>query len=670
VSIPEEAGSGAPPQVVVPAGPTAPRPVRDFLAPFILPAIVVGAHLALFTLARIGLYLAYRDDFGGLTRSEVVLSFVHGLRYDTAILSLLLGVPLLCLLLPFRWARGRIWQGVWGWTCFAFFVVLFFILVADTIYYGFVRRHVGHEITAAGDAFEAVAMSAVVQYALPLVLFLAAVGAAGWGWFRLLRRKTPAIPRAWVQFGILVVLGWLLYCGQRGGFGGKRLKPIQAFDLGSPAATSLALNGPFCAYHALDHTHSPKANWYPFPEAVKTAQDTLFSPGEATIDENYPLLRTRPGRPTSKPNVVLIMLESWDAAYTDVHRGHLGLEPLGFTPSFDALSREGLLFTRFYACGQRSMEGMAALLCGVPTLPDIPYLGRGMEQSRLTYLGRMARKEGYDTYFIQTSKRDAFRNDAVSAMAGFETYLGSEDIPPGPERYSRAAHNGTSWDHEMFAEAGRRLATAKRPYLAFLYTNTPHAPFVWPDDRWKKRAGGTTEDRYLNSLGYADWSLGQFFEKMKASGALANTIFILTADHVGAPSKYSKQEDPATFHHTPCLILAPDLKPGINPEIASQLDVIPTIIDMAGWSAPHACLGTSLFGNPVSGRGAFCVEGPLVLRIEEGGCVLRSLSGKDGQLVRKTYLPNADLDLIDRRLLSIAEVTYTLLRTNRIHLGD
>ena len=623
--------------------------------------------MALFVLARFGLYLSYRADFSGLSSSEVFLSFVRGLRYDIAILSLILGVPLLCLLLPFRWARGRAWQGVWGWACFAAFAMFFLMLVSDVIYYGFVHRHVGYEILAIGEVVETVALTAVLQYIFPLLAFLAIIGSAAWGWRRFLRRECPAVSHPWLQFGVLLVLAWLMYSGWRGSFGGKMLKPIQAFDQGSPAAAYLTLNGPFCAYHSVDRPRSLKSNWFPLPDAIKTAHETILTPGEAAVDPNYPLLRTRPGTATDKPNVVVIMLESWDAAYTDVHRRQMGLEPLGFTPCYDALSREGLLFTRFYACGQRSMEGMAALLCGVPTLPQIPYLGRGLEQSRLSFLGHLARKEGYETFFIQSCKRDTFRNDLVAARVGFETYLGAEDIPPETPAYRRTGLNGAAWDHEMFAEAQRRLAKAKRPYLAFLYTSSPHTPFVWPDDQWKKRVSGKMEDRYLNSLGFADWSLGRFFEGMKASGAFDNTVFIVTADHVGAPSKDATHADPARFHHTPCLIVAPGLKPGINAEIGSQLDVIPTIVSLAGWSGPQASLGTSLFENPAAGRGALCVQGDLVLRIEKGGVILHNLSGKEGRLVRKAYLPDADLDLIERRLLSITEVAYSLLRTNRFY---
>src|SRR5205823_2417289 len=108
-------------------------------------------------------------------------------------------------------------------------------------------------------------------------------------------------------------------------------------------------------------------------------------------------------------------------------------------------------------------------------------------------------------------------------------------------------------------------------------------------------------------------------------GWFDRTIFILIADHIGGPGYGLRRDDPATLHHIPCLILAPGLKPGVDRRIASQLDLIPTLADLAGWTAPQAALGTSLFADPVPGRGALCVQGNLVLRVEDGGFVLHSL---------------------------------------------
>ena len=630
--------------------------------PFTRPALIVAAHFVLFFLARLAILLIYRSDFSSLSAGDVAWSFVRGLRFDGAIIFLIVGIPVVLLMLPFKWAQRRPWQGFWGWSSFAILIVFFLILSIDTIYFGYVHRHVGPEVNAPGEAFEAVALTGAVQYLVPFLAFLAAGTGLFFAWRRLMKGDAPPVTDLPARIAIVLVSFGLMYVGSRGTFSGKRTKIVHAFDGVPHAGALLALNGPFSILHSLDYTKPVKSDFYPWTEAVHAAREALFARDETATDAAYPLLRSRPAKQARKPNVVVIMLESWDAFTCDAHRREMGLPPLGLTPNYDAISREGLLLSRFYAAGQKSMDGMSSLLAGFPTLPRTPYLGRGMEQSALPFLGHLAAKEGYDTLFIQSSHRDSFRNDAISAMAGFTTYLGSEDLPPVPPAVSRAILRGAAWDHEMFAEANRRLAAARRPFCAFLYTATTHSPFAWPGKEWEKVPPDSALDRYKNSIGYADWALGQYFAGAKAAGYFDSTIFILAADHISGLGG-TTLEDPATLHHIAGLLIAPGVKPGIDRRIGSQLDVIPTIADLAGWAAPQSALGRSLFAEESPTRGAFCVQGEVILRVEEGGCIVHNFSSRT---TSKKYREDADFDGMERRLLSIYQVAATLLRTNRL----
>jgi phosphoglycerol transferase MdoB-like AlkP superfamily enzyme len=637
-----------------------PSKARAILATYARPLLLLVVPIAVFTITRCVLLLRYPEFFATLTAGEKAAAFLQGLRYDASILFPVLGLPVLLLALPFPWSRSRRWQQVWGWIGFALFATSFFVLAADVVYFGYVQRHAGLETAALGESLKAVMRSGLTSHPASLLLFAMAIAALAWAWNKVPAREVPAPIPGGAQIAVVVVAAILMYYGERGTLGGKRLRMVTAFQTLPHPAAQLALNGPYCIAHSLVHARPVKSEFYPWPDALQTARDAIFAPGERAPDPEYPLLRTPnpPAQSGRSANVVVIMLESWDAFAVDAVRRELGQQPRGATPCFDAISREGVLFTRFYANGQRSMDGMSAILCGFPTLPGTSYLGRGLEQSTLTSLGGLARREGYETWFIQSSERDSFRCDSIAPRLGFDHYLGAEDIPPEEPAAPRGVLRGACWDHEMFAEAHRKLASASRPFVAFLYTNSTHPPFYWPEERWKKRSGDTLEDRYLNSLGYGDWALGRFFEGAKASGLFYRTIFIITADHVGGPGAPAS-DSPATKHHIPCLVLAPGLKPEVNGRIGSQLDVIPTVATLAGWQTPQAALGTSLIGGGTLGRGALCVEGNLVLRVEDSGSVLHDLSGRVASSGDAT-------DAIERRLLSLVQVAYTLLRTNRI----
>lgn len=644
------------PDVAPPPAPAS--KARALLATYRLPAILLGAHFVAFFLARVLIRLAYPGDFAQVTAGTAAAAFLQGLRYDAAVIFPVLALPLLMLLLPLPWAHRPGWRKCWGWISFVIFVLFSFILAGDGYYFGVVHRHAGLEAVAIGESLKAVLAAAVHAHGFALFAFVALVAALSAGWKRLLDQDTPPVVHRGGQVALALAAALFLFYGERGTLSGKRLRSVHAFQSLPEPAAHLALNGPYCILHSLLHARPVRAEFYPWSQALRTAQEALFAPGEKAADPDFPLLRAREPAPGPRPNVVVIMLESWDAPAVDAHRREMGFAPLGATPCYDALAREGRLFARFYASGQRSMDGLSALLAGFPTLPGTPYLGRGLEQSTLSGLGHLGRREGYETWFLQSSERDSFRCDAIAPRLGFDHYLGAEDMPPEPPAESRSVLRGACWDHEMFAEANRRLASARRPFLAFLYTNTTHLPFFWPGERWKKREGGGPEDRYLNSLGYGDWALGRFFEGAKAAGWFDRTIFVVTADHRGGPAGPAG-EPPEARHHIPGLILAPGVKPGVDRRIGSQLDVIPTIAALAGWGSPQAALGCSLLDDPPPGRGALLVQGDLVLRIEEGGLVVHDLAGR-------VSARGESADAVERRLLSITQAAYTLLKTNRI----
>lgn len=648
----------------VPALSAEPVPGPSFFRSYSRPLLILVVNLVVFTLARVALLIVNRSDFSSLSASQVAGSFFRGLHFDTSIIFMILGLPFLCMILPFGWARGRLWQGIWGWFCFAALMVFILALAGDVIYFGYVHRHVGPEVTYVREIVDQVAFSAIKDYLWPVLGFLAAAAGFAWLWRRLLRHQPNSSTHFRWRIAIVLLAVPVLFYAQRGTIHGKRLKIIDAFAESSTPAAYLALNGPFSIFHSLDYSKPLKVDFYPLPEAVRTTQELLFAPGEIAADPEYPLLRGRPGRAGAKPNVVVVMVESWDAWYVDVIRKELGLPPLGITPCFDALCREGVLYPRFYANGQKSMDGMSSILCGFPKLPRSPYIGRGLEQSRLSYYAQSGLKEGYSTLFVQGSKRDSFRCDTIAAVGGFQVYRGAEDIP----RVSECAGPGLvdshiPWDHDMFAEASRLFAASPKPFAGFLFTASTHPPYAWLDERFQKFPPGTQQNRYMNSIFYFDWALGQLFEAARKAGYYENTIFIVTADHLSGGAGV-RMDDLSTLHHVPCLIIAPGLAPGVDRRVGSQVDLLPTIIELAGWSQPHATLGRSLL-DPSAGpeRGAICIQGDVVVRIEADGWVAHNLERRVGG---QSAGGEAKLQAMERRLLSVVESAATLHRQNRL----
>ncbi|HEU0187592.1 MAG TPA: sulfatase-like hydrolase/transferase, partial [Gallionellaceae bacterium] len=471
--------------------------------------LIVLACLLPFSLARLGLYLAYHEDFRGLGLIEVLSAFLVGLRFDFSIAIVGIFVPLLFMLLPFRWAHHAYWQRLWGWLIYLVLLGLVFMLIADAVYFGAVHRHVGFEIgTLSADMGSMVAL-AFSQYGLLLLLFGVGAALGALLWRRLLHPVQPAPQRWWPRLlGVLGLLLLFVVVG-RGGWTGKPISVGDAFFSNSVAQGYLALNGAFAVTHALNDSAPPPREFMPQDEANRRTQRILAGSSAPFHDPAYPIYQAqRFAGHGNKPNVVVLMLESWGALHVDAMRQQMNLPPLGVTPNFDALARQGRLYTHFYGNGQRSIQGAEAILAGLPTLPGMPFLGEGIEQNRQSFLGEMAQAQGYSTFFLQSSDRGSFRFNSIAARAGFSTYKGAEDIPELHAHPKPPSTWGT-WDHNTFQEANKLFAGARKPFLGYIFTSTTHVPWIIPEQRWKKYPEDSDRNKFLNSLYYADWALGE-----------------------------------------------------------------------------------------------------------------------------------------------------------------
>lgn len=622
------------------------------------PAWMVLAHLAVFESARVGLYFAWPDDFGELGAAGLARALFAGLRFDLSIVALALAPALVALSLPWRFAAHPRWRDAWAWWGFAMLTLATAVLIGDACYFGLVHRHVGVEIASLGDDLDLVLGAAVGEY-LPAILGALAVGAlAAWAWRRAMRWDARRAGGVRPPLLAPLACGLLLLVAIRGNVSGKPIGVVNAFESGSLAEGYLTLNGPFSAWHSSRNSRPKALDYMPWPAAVANVQAQILAPGERTEHPRFPLQRTRPSRTHARPNVLVLLLEGWDSIAIDCIRREQGLAPLGLTPSFDALASEGVLFTRFYAAGQRSMDGWSAVLAGLPTLPGMPYIGRGMEQSRLAFLGQLAHADGYRTFFARGAKRGSFRGHAVAPLAGFDQYSAMEDIL---ERWRvEPMTEWGAWDRDTFTETARLAREGDPPFLGFVFTLTTHPPFQIPDDEFARYPHDTAEHRYRNSLHYADRALGELIAQSKLDGWYDETLFVLVSDHTSGASSHDRS--PESLHHVPCLLVGPGLVPRVDRRVTSQLDVLPTIVDYAGFTSPYAALGRSLL-DPGE-RGALCIRGNVVLRIEEQGWVVHNTKRR---LEALALAPGADLDAIEQRLLASLQVASRLLRRNEVY---
>ena len=307
------------------------------------------------------------------------------------------------------------------------------------------------------------------------------------------------------------------------------------------------------------------------------------------------------------------------------------------------------------------MDGLAATLAAVPTLPGQPYIGKGLEQNRLSFLGNLAKSQGYETYFLQSSNRGSFHVDSIAAQSGFDNYYGAEDVPPTHTDAGKPSEWGV-WDHDTLQFAADVFANAQQPFIGYIFTSTTHNPWRVPHQRWEKNPTTNDRNRYLNTLYYLDWAIDEFIKKARASSYFVNTTFIITGDHI---SKFGVDtDDLESRFHLPLIIYTPNqIKGEVRHNIGNQMDVIPTIIELANWNVEHSSMGQSLF-NTSTPRFSFSVSGQIINYIDYDVWISHNLSNT---IFRNAVTANANFSEAEKKLLGFYQAANTLLLENRVY---
>jgi uncharacterized sulfatase len=102
---------------------------------------------------------------------------------------------------------------------------------------------------------------------------------------------------------------------------------------------------------------------------------------------------------------------------------------------------------------------------------------------------------------------------------------------------------------------------------------------------------------YLASTSFVDSQIARVLEKLRELHLDENTIVVLTGDHgyqLGEHGLWAKQTLFEGANHVPLIIAAPGVKPGARAGLAEQVDIYPTLCDLAGLPKPKHLQGRSL----------------------------------------------------------------------------
>ncbi len=308
-----------------------------------------------------------------------------------------------------------------------------------------------------------------------------------------------------VNISLTLLLGALTLVPIRGGFGVAPINTGDAYFSQHLFANHAAVNPLWNLGYSMKRADARSQSYHFMPDGQAQAifKDMMRESGKA------PKLLNQ-----QRPNIVVILLESFSAQV---------IAPLGgadVTPNFNALLKEGLFFSNFFASSVRSDKGLVGVLAGYPVMPLYSIMQYPAMSQSLEFLPKHIRQAGYRDFNYLYGGDIGFKSmNSFVTLAGFDRTITIDDFP--------LKYQGKKWgvhDEYTFEKLIEVMKNSEAPWFNFFFTLSSHEPFDVPME-------AVYEDKYLNSVYYTDRCLGQFFTQVKKEGLWDNTLFILVADH-------------------------------------------------------------------------------------------------------------------------------------------
>jgi phosphoglycerol transferase MdoB-like AlkP superfamily enzyme len=291
---------------------------------------------------------------------------------------------------------------------------------------------------------------------------------------------------------------------------------------------------------------------------------------------------------SSKKNIVLFIMESVPYEFFDSTSDYKVKMPF-----FDSLIKKSTFYTNAYAFYYESNKGIVAILAGEPTLTEIPLYHSQYTNMPITPIGKALDKNGYHSFFCIGDDYDNFGFAKCTNWLGINKYYCKDDIE---ENKDKPMHTMGIQDEYVLDFFNKKIAETKQPFLAINYNVSTHYPYDIPQFYSKQLPSNYTTA--MKAMSYYDNSLASFFNKSKNENWFNNTVFIFCPDHWMFPNEQSTILNNRSSFHIPIIIYDPSSnEKKVNAQLASQFDVLGTILGIAGNKENYISYGSDLLNS-------------------------------------------------------------------------
>ncbi len=475
-----------------------------------------GYWLLMSFLDRLIFIVSFNDKVNFSNFKDVLRIFYHGLPLDFSVVSYICVLPFLGYLVLNHYSNEILKRKLLN--AYTFVVLIFYQII--TFANVNIYREWGDKISKraidaiAEDAAGAAASAESTPILIPVLGIVLLTAGGYWLYLRLFKSVHFPKKLVWWKLGIQFFIGGLFLFGFiRGGFGRAPLNPSKAYFSSNTFYNHAAVNTHYALlreYFTRNQRMRSPYKYFPSDAEAKA----LIAPAFTEVaDSSFNILKTK------KPNVVVLVLESFVADLIHSMGGEKGI-----TPHFEELISQGLFFDHIYSASDRSDKGIVGIFSGFPAQGPESIIKYIDKHENMPAIGQEFHNAGYKTSFYHGGQSEFYNFKSYMLAHGIDKVVDIMNFNPLLPR--------TSWgvyDHVVFERMIEDLDDVDQPFFSSIFTLVNHEPFELNDEY--KFGKDNNVNKFKSTAYYTDQAIHEFLETAKTKDWYNNTLFVLVADH-------------------------------------------------------------------------------------------------------------------------------------------
>ena len=366
------------------------------------------------------------------------------------------------------------------------------------------------------------------------------------------------------------------------------------------------------------------------------------------------------------PPIVLVVIDTLRADALPLYSS----DAQARTPHFEALAADSVFFPNSFSQAPWTRPSFGTLFTGLYPSTHGAVVKAAVLSDRWTTLAEVLRQRGYYTQGFANNRNIAA---TLGFGQGFAEYVFLEpDMILGarPSSFRLALYEVLRRVHRLFVPSievtsfyqpseavndavfewlQAYLATGRAPFFLFVHYFDCHDPYMAAGQDGvayalinlghhpsSKHYLSPMRRAYADEVERVDRSLGALMERLRAQGLYDDAVIVVTADHGEELYDHDGWWHGQTLYeeqvHVPFIVKLPQNRRAgtVDPRLARHIDMMPTLLDLAGAEIPEG-----LPGRPLFAEGEVKDE-PVTSSLAErdfGDYVLRSLRNEQYKII-------------------------------------